>query len=114
MTTTPGTPSILTRTPDPNPSVGLVLPGAGGLMASTETTLGAVWRMTASNRSPSWAGLRAGGGAGRDGWARSGWAELSKNVPAAPPPNAQLPRKRALANRFIGGVTAKVRGRGPS
>ena len=56
----PGTPSIRTITPDPDSSVGLVLPGAGGLTASTETTLGAIWRMTASNRSPSWVGEQSG------------------------------------------------------
>src|SRR4051812_42236936 len=108
MTTTPGTPSILTRTPDPDSSVGLVLPGAGGLTASTDTTLGAVWRMTASNRSPSWAwdraDGRAAGGAGRPDWAATGSARLSRTVPAAPPANAQVPKKAALTYRFIGGV----------
>src|SRR3954451_8588010 len=105
ITTGPGRPSMRTITPDPDSSVGLVLPGAGGLTASTDTTLGAVWRMTASNRSPSCVGDRDGstaGGAGRLGWATTGSARLSRTVPAIPPPNAQLPKKTALTNRFIG------------
>src|SRR5947209_13779685 len=112
MTTGPGTPSTSTITPLPDSSVGFVLPGAGGLTASTDTTLGAVCRMTASNRSPSWIGDRvedpAAGGAGRPGWAATGSVLLSRRVPAVPPANAQLPKKRALTNRFIGGVEARV------
>src|SRR4029079_15063277 len=96
ITTGPGRPSMRTTTPDPDSSVGLVLPGAGGLTASTDTTLGAVCRMTASNRSPSWDGDRgvgrAAGGAGRADWAAPGSIRLSRAVPATPPPNAQLPK----------------------
>src|SRR5262249_44764898 len=116
MTTGPDTPSIRTITPDPDSSVGLVLPGAGGLMASTETTLGAIWRMTAANRSPSRPSDRdegrGAGGAGRPGCATTGSALLSSTVPATPPPNAQVPRKAALTYRFIGGVVAVVSGLG--
>src|SRR4051794_4979628 len=112
MTSGPGTPSIWTITPDPDSSVGLVLPGAGGLTASTETTLGAVCRMTASNRSPSCIGDSpagsAAGGAGRPDWATTGSVRLSRRVPARPPVNAQLPKARALTNRCIGGVAARV------
>src|SRR5262245_15253211 len=103
----PGRPSIRTTTPDPDSSVGLVLPGAGGLTAATEPTLGDVWRMTASKRSPRTLGASgvgvAVGGAGRP-WAFRSVRKDRSAVPTSPPRNAQLANAKVVTNRFIAGV----------
>jgi hypothetical protein len=69
--------------------------------------------MTASKRSLNWVGDsadgRAAGGAGRADWATTESARLSRRVPATPPPNAQLPNKTVVTNRFIGGALTRVK-----
>jgi hypothetical protein len=67
--------------------------------------------MTASKRSPRSDGERVfatAGGAGRDDCAWIASVRFNKQVPAIPPAKAQAPRRKVLANRFIGGVTAKL------
>ena len=105
-------PSILTMTPDPDSSVGLVLPAAAGLIASTDTTLGAICRMTDSNRSPICWGVAkfvvTGAGAGRV-WACMATGEFSIMLPAVPPANAKPPIRRDFQYGFITGVPSRVR-----
>src|ERR1051326_3784634 len=86
--------------PEPDSSTGLVLPGWGGLVASTETTAGEALAATASNRTDKCRWATSAKAAGGGVWAVTAVECGAIATAARPPPNEQSPKNASKPSRF--------------